>query len=334
MTAGTQQDHSETGAQVATRGRHIKAHLAGALAMLAGLCLLAGLVFPYFPSASPLGPVARIFDSLAPWLLALGLGLALVPALLGARWLAAFLAVVAISGAGHLAWTHRALSLPTLPDAQADMRILFFNALFENAAFSYRIVEAALEEEPDVIVFAEGAAIYPALRLLKADYEFVSPCTFEACEILVATRKTPKRFWRLSLNPVWLNRYTVAELQGPDGNSFFVTGSQIVKPWFSGVTEPEMERLIAQFNWLPGPVIAVGDFNAAPWSRPMRSLMERTGMRALRRPIGTWPAKARGLGVPIDQILVRDGARVVRIIPFGDALNSNHRGFVADIALP
>jgi endonuclease/exonuclease/phosphatase (EEP) superfamily protein YafD len=79
-------------------------------------------------------------------------------------------------------------------------------------------------------------------------------------------------------------------------------------------------------------VVAVGDFNAAPWGRTLRDLTGATGLRSLRWPPGTWPADL-GL-VPIDLVLTGNGARITDIRTFGAGTGSNHRGIVAGIALP
>ncbi|HDR27704.1 endonuclease/exonuclease/phosphatase family protein [Rhodovulum sp.] len=312
----------------------LKAQFAGAVAMAGALCLLAGTAFRFVPTEAFPGALARILDSLSPWFLALALLAAAMAAALGVRRTGFGLGVLAGLALGQLALQHRALSLPLAPERAADIRVLFFNALGGNAAFGDRIVSAVLATDADIVVIAEGKAIYPALARLRAHYAFVSPCAFEACELVVATRIPPKRFWRLSLNPVWDNRYAVAEMHTAGGAEFHLAASHLAKPWLVGISEAELARLTAQYDWLPGPVVALGDFNAAPWSLGMRRLLRRTGLRALRVPLPTWPARAGALGVPIDHVLVRDGARVVRVQPFGAGLNSNHRGFVADIALP
>ncbi|MEM6483280.1 MAG: endonuclease/exonuclease/phosphatase family protein, partial [Pseudomonadota bacterium] len=108
--------------------------------------------------------------------------------------------------------------------------------------------------------------------------------------------------------------------------------SHLVKPWFSGVSEPEIEKLVAQYNWLSGPSLAIGDFNMAPWSRPMRGILDQTGFRAVRGQPATWPAFPGPIRLPIDQLLVRDRVRVVNIETFGGHLRSNHLGIIADIA--
>jgi endonuclease/exonuclease/phosphatase (EEP) superfamily protein YafD len=307
--------------------------LAGACLMASGLALAVGGLARLVPSEAPPGALLRVVDPLAPWLLALGAALALATLLLGARRSGAVLMLLAAGFAAELWLTHRTLSLPVLPEAPADLRILFFNALAENTASADRIVEATLAAAPDIAVFAEAEAVLPALDRLRAEYDFVSPCTPAACEILIAARRAPIRFWTLTLNPIWPDRYAVLEVETETGARIFLAASHLVKPWFSGVAEPEMAQLAAQYRWFRGPVVAVGDFNATPWSRPMRALLSETGMRALRRPIATWPAAAGRYGLPIDHLLVGGGARVVRAGPFGADLGSNHLGLLAEIAV-
>jgi endonuclease/exonuclease/phosphatase (EEP) superfamily protein YafD len=312
---------------------HRRVLLAGAGLMASGLALLVGGLAWRVPSEAPLGALMRLLDPLAPWILALGAMLALATLMLGARRSGTVLMIVAAGFAAELWLSHRALSLPVLPDARSDLRVLFFNALAENTASADRIVDATLAAAPDVAIFAEAGAVLPALERLRADYTFVSPCTPEACEILVIARRRPERFWTLTLNPIWEARYAVLEVETESGARLFVAASHLVKPWFSGVAEDERAQLSAQYRWFQGPVVAMGDFNATPWSRPMRTLLAETGMRTLRRPVATWPAAAGRFGLPIDHVLVGGGARVVRSVSFGADLGSNHLGLLAEIAV-
>lgn len=333
MTAVTL-PHSQTGFRMRNRPRTSPGPLAGALATLTLMTLALALGAQYVPSETPFGPLARMFDSLAPWLLTLALCLAAATALARGRWTGAALALSALFGACSLILDHRALSLPVLPEAKADLRVIFFNALGDNAAFADRIVSAALEAEADVMVFAEAEAVYDALPRIARTHEVLTRCGFEDCPLIIASRVPNQRAWQLTLNPIWKDRYGVAELTLPGDRRLFLSVAHLAKPFFTGVAEPEWERLGAQYNWLPGPVLAVGDFNAAPWSRPMQQLLADTGYRAVRRPPGTWPAGAGGLGLPIDNALVHNGARIARLVPFGQDLNSNHRGLLIDVIVP
>ena len=252
---------------------NVKAQCSGALGMIALLCLIAGIGFRFVPNETPVSEIARIFDSLSPWILAFGFLLCVILFGLGARVMAFVLSLAIVVGTVELTWSHRQLSLPSLPNQTHDLRVLFFNLLGDNAAWGHRIVDAAIEEDADILIFAEADAVYPALKRLRETHDFVSPCPYEECEVLVATKRSPKRFWRLSINEVWENRYAVSQLETDSGKRVFVVGNHLTKPWLSGITESEHKRLAAQYDWLSGPVVAVGDFNSAPWSLPMRDLM-------------------------------------------------------------
>ncbi len=307
---------------------------AGVVAGLGALALVVGELARIVPGGTPVTPLARIVDSLAPWALVVALLAGLLVLGLGSRWVGALLCAGAVGAGAHLWVDHRAVSLPLTPGRTADLRVIFFNVYGENAAFSDRIASAVIEADPDVVVFAEAEAVYAAMRRLGGHFDFISPCAFDDCQVVVATKRDPLRFWRLTLNDAFPDRYAVAELETDGGKRVFLAAAHLVKPWLSGIAEPEQARLISQYDWLSGPVVGVGDFNAAPWGQSLHAVLRGSGMRALRVPIPSWPRQAGGLGVPIDHVLVKGGARVVAARPFGDALNSNHRGILADIALP
>ncbi|MGP1358193.1 endonuclease/exonuclease/phosphatase family protein [Roseicyclus sp.] len=311
----------------------VRAGFAGACAALSLVATGAAFFGWVCPTECVFGPLARMLDAFAPGLLALGLGFAVVAALLGGRFAGGVLALLALAGGGLHVSSYRAHTLPAVPGAEAALRVLFFNVRADNTASAAEIVEAARVSGADIAVFAEASALRPALDALGEAYAFVTPCAEEACEILVATSLPVRRSWRLSLNAAWPDRYAVLEVEVPGQGPLFLAASHLVKPWMSGIAEPEIARLTAQWGWFEGPVIAVGDFNMAPWSRPMRVLMEETGFRGLRGQPGTWAAAPGIPALPIDQVLVRGGPRVVAFETFGAGLGSNHLGFVADIAL-
>jgi endonuclease/exonuclease/phosphatase (EEP) superfamily protein YafD len=311
----------------------VRAGLAGASAALSLVATGSAFFGWVCPTESLFGPLARMLDAFAPGLLVLGLGLAIVAALLGGRIAGGLLALAALAGGGLHVSSYRAFTHPALTQAEPALRVLFFNVRSDNEAAAAEIVEAARASGADIAVFAEASALRPALDALGEAYAFVTPCPEEDCEILVASSLPVRRSWSLSLNAAWPDRYAVLEVEVPGQGPLFLAVSHLVKPWMSGIAEPELARLTAQWDWFEGPVVAVGDFNMPPWSRPMRVLMEATGFRGLRGQPGTWAAAPAIPALPIDQVLVRGGPRVVAFETFGERLGSNHLGFVADIAL-
>ena len=302
--------------------------------MAAILALIAAVVPRHIPQATPVSSIARILDSLAPWLLGCVIILVLVLAVLRAYKHAAAFLVLALAAGTHLYLDYRAVSLPSLPGADPELRVLFFNVFNENVAHADRIATAVMEADPDVIAFGEGDGMYPALRRLDAQYQRLSYCDFEDCQLLIYTKQKPERAWTLNLNVFADGRYAVIEVSSNSERPRFVVFNHLVKPWMEGVTESELQRLAAQYDWLAGDVVAMGDFNAAPWAFHINELLRKTGFRAQRHPIGTWPASFGGFGVPIDQVLVHGHARIVQAVPFGADLGSNHLGLLVDVAFP
>jgi endonuclease/exonuclease/phosphatase (EEP) superfamily protein YafD len=88
---------------------------------------------------------------------------------------------------------------------------------------------------------------------------------------------------------------------------------------------------------LAGPVVVMGDFNAAPWTAPVMRLIARTGLRyGPGAWIGSFPAELGGrtfptwVGVPIDLLLAGRGATVVSRA-HGPRIGSDHWPIIAEI---
>jgi len=86
-----------------------------------------------------------------------------------------------------------------------------------------------------------------------------------------------------------------------------------------------------------GPIVAVGDFNATPWSAPIQQLVAGTGLAfGPGARLGSFPAEWAGvkapawLGIPIDLVLAGGGARVVER-RHGPRIGSDHWPVIAEI---
>jgi endonuclease/exonuclease/phosphatase (EEP) superfamily protein YafD len=312
-----------------------RAMFAGAAAALSLLAVATGIGAWALPTEVPGGPLARILDAGTPLFLGAGLLLAVLTVVSGAWRTGLLLALVCAGAAIAPITAYRDVTRPADPAAQSDLRVLFFNAMAQNGQPGSRIAEAAIATGADILVFAEAEPLMDARELLEAEFEFVSPCMGETCELLIATNLPVLRSWQLSLNPAWAERYAVLEVEVPDRGTLFVAAGHMAKPWMSGIAEAELARMTAQLNWLTGPSVVVGDFNMPPWSRPMRNLLQVTGFRTARASPATWPADAPAmLRLPIDHVLVRDEVALGAVESFGAGFGSNHLGLVADIVLP
>lgn len=305
--------------------------LARTIVLIAALLILSALLSTRVPFGTPLNKVARLIEAFAPHLLLAGLALSLVALALGLRRAGAVVALIALTGGAVLGHAYVQQTQP-LADAEADLSVLFLNANWSNTANADRIVSAVIDADPDIVALAEARAVIPAIDRLRQGYSYVTPCEPERCELLLATNMPVKGLLLAPLDP-WSLRFVRLELQMEDGSSAYVAASHLIKPWFTPLMGAALAQIKAQYAWIDGPLIAVGDFNAPPWSRSLRELTAQTGLTGVRGQFGTWPSSTP-LAFPIDQVLVGNGVRIVGIRPFGEDLGSNHRGFVVDVALP
>jgi endonuclease/exonuclease/phosphatase (EEP) superfamily protein YafD len=309
--------------------------LAGALALAVVGAIGLGGGAVYLPEHPLLGLPGRIFDSLAFHMLGLGLGLCALLALAGARRLAAAFALAAIVAGSVMGISQYRHGLPLTSAGPHDLTVLWFNVLFENTTPPEQIAAALLGSGADVLVLSEAEPLRSVLGQLQTRYPFRLGCE-RRCSMLVLSRLPPGHTEMRSLgqpNPDRLAEIRIA----PEGHMpLRLMALHFIKPWHYGQTEHDLWYLKDQIDRGPGtlPLVLVGDFNSAPWSRRLDTIRADHGLSSLRRTPATWPAFAGPFGVPIDQLLVRGDVAVSSITPWGDGLGSNHRGLLFSLVLP
>lgn len=310
----------------------LRQRLIGAVICLTILALGVALLPAEIPLAAPLGTIARVLDSLAPQLLALTLALAFLAVLLGAWRSGVVLMAILAAGTVWFATGQLQRSLPLAQDEQPALRMLFFNVMVDNTANAGRIADAAIASGADIVAFSEGQPMRPLLPKLRAAFPYDVSCTGGNCGLLILSKLPAERRDDLG-GGAFDYRLKPVTVQLGEGRELTLLVAHMLKPWFAGSVEEDYAELRAMLKKIYGPVVLVGDFNAAPWSRPLRQLSDATGLHSVRWPSATWPVPAGALGVPIDNFFVRGGARLTSEQAFGDDLGSNHRGVLADIAV-
>lgn len=310
--------------------------LAGACLLLTACALAAGLFGHLVPDGSPLlSTVLRMLDSLRPHLLALaavgGAGLAG----LGLRRTGLACLLAAALGGGLLILDYRARALLLSSAPGAGLTVLWFNLEKDNPVPPARLEAALRASGADVIVLAEALSARPVMPGLRAHYPYQAGCaSARACELLILSR-VPIGEPLLFDTFAGPDRFASFEPQLPGAGRVRIVALHRIKPWYLGMTGMEQAWIGAVLARAPQrPLIVMGDFNAAPWSRSLRSLEQTQGLRHPALPIATWPRELGGLGLPIDHILLRGAAVFQDISPWGEQLGSNHRGLLARIALP
>lgn len=327
----------------------------------AALLALLGGTGPLWPDTALIGTFGRMFDSLAPQMLALGLALALAAALLtpprcrGAgrtRLLALLLIAANLAGGAGLALRHRALILaaettpgrtPASPPAAVAPRttldVLWMNLFLYNDTPPEVLEQAILGSGADLVVFGESAPLRPILDALARVYPYRLGCAAKDCEITVLSRRPFGPDSDGFLPSARPERLAMLRIPPPAGapwgtQPLTLIAAHMAKPWFYGFLDRDRWFIRDRALRAEGPVLLLGDFNAADWSLAMRRLMRETHLAPPALPVATWPVWARGLGVPIDHMLVGGGARLEDLRPWGADLGSNHRGLRARLVWP
>lgn len=312
---------------------NVRERTVGGLLVLALIAVLCGGLGPWTPDGWPVSPLVRFLDNLAPWMLALAGLCALAMIALGARRAGLAGLVLALAGAGGIGATHLRLSLPRVGGA-GELQVMFFNVLATNTANAGAIAQMVIDRDPDIVIFTEFAGVRPASAALRAHYAFEAECPAREtlCDMAVFSHLQPRRYRMQTLGAFLRVRFFRGEFDW-QGRSFVIDGAHLLKPWFSGYADVERNVLRRQTKDASLPELMMGDFNAGAWNGALAAFLDRSGFRAERRPVATWPPAAGGLGLPLDHALVRGGMRLISLEPVGAGLGSNHRGLLATLRI-
>ncbi len=210
-----------------------------------------------------------------------------------------------------------------IPDAAPRLRIAFTNLFLDNKQHR-RTIDWVRAEKPDLFVACEAYDPWPReLAALSDRYPFAMGA---ALGDIVIFSRWPSVRTRHALKG-WNGNALVLEIESEHG-PLEVIALHTMVPWREDPGRGGY-NLVAQLTELiegrAGDLIVVGDFNATPWSAPMRRLVERTG---LAFGPGSWRGSfpdwlPNWMGLPIDLALAR-GAWQVASRRLGPRLGSDH----------
>ncbi len=110
-------------------------------------------------------------------------------------------------------------------------------------------------------------------------------------------------------------------------------------PPISRAFSTDRDRMLAEVgDWAKsskGHFAVIGDFNATPWSSPMRQLIQSSGLKNSQRGFGiqaTWPSGAGPLAIPIDHCLHSANLTTVSRAVGDDYYGSDHRPLAVELA--
>jgi endonuclease/exonuclease/phosphatase (EEP) superfamily protein YafD len=244
--------------------------------------------------------------------------------------LAAVLVAAAVVNIAVMLAESRFRALAQASGAGTTLRIASTNLLFFNTDYA-RGLQWIREEQPDVLFLTEVTDGWADAIESLADlypYRAVRPTGWMA---MVARR--PWTSVEVAKGPRPRQGMLVARFD-LGGTPMTVIGAHPASPQnlhLTAVRNAEIDVIAGLARAAPGPVAAMGDFNATPWSAPLRRLVRSSPLRYTDIAATTWPTSIpRWLGIKIDHILIGNGCGLVDYRA-GPNIGSDHRPVVATI---
>lgn len=304
----------------------------GAIACLAGL--LAGLAALAAGRLAGMRIELDVFNHFIPQIAVLIVA-CLLGLLVARASLTTALAVTLIGLIGIGLWPHYMSRDAAAPGGAAAgervLRIMSFNTRFQSDAWR-AVADEVVRHDPDVVVLLEiGRSKRPIFEALEAVWPHRADCLDEDYCQNVILSKTP--FVASETLSNWDGPQMVRVEFGPDVGGLAVVGVHTTRPPFSERQLEQMMVLGDQLAAADGPQVVAGDFNAAPTSLMLQTLLERSGF-GLASGLATWPATIGLPQIAIDHILVSPTVRYLRPARIGSAAGSDHYPVIAEIVVP
>jgi endonuclease/exonuclease/phosphatase (EEP) superfamily protein YafD len=227
---------------------------------------------------------------------------------------------------------------PVRSSSENTLRVMNLNVLTDNQDYQ-RISGYLRETSADVVFLSE---IEPELMdMLEQDlldvYPHVYDESMEGTHGLAMISKQP--FVQTETIPLddRHHRFLTAEImwQGQLVKIYAAHPHPPLSPFWTKSRDDELQVIREVIASETNAHIFLGDFNASPWSNPMRQLFANTRLRHAAKGFGiypTWRYKTMLLGVPLDHILVSDEWQVASYT-LGRDVGSDHFPVVAELYL-
>jgi len=296
--------------------------------------LLAGLAALVAGRLAAIAIELDVFNNLIPQIVVLMLA-CLIGLVMPRARIVTLLAVTLIGLIGIGLWPHYASRQDTASMStgagERIIRVMTFNTRFESADWR-AVADEIVHHNPDIVVLLEvGRNKLPLREALEAVYPHHADCLGEDyCQNVILSKFALQS---QETRSEWAGPNLVRVTLGPELGGLTVVGVHTTRPPFAGRQLEQIRALGDELAKFPGPQVIAGDFNAAPLSLMLSTLLERSGFE-LASGLATWPAN---LGLPqiaIDHILLSPDLRLAGPARIGSPAGSDHYPVIAEIAVP
>jgi endonuclease/exonuclease/phosphatase (EEP) superfamily protein YafD len=213
----------------------------------------------------------------------------------------------------------------------ATLRVLSYNVLNGNRT-PEQATRFIAESGAAVVVVMEALGLKQGLAELAETYPYRLGCDTGAhCDLAILSRTPLQNAQIHRLYPLFRHRLAEATVT-VDGQSFTLVALHLSKPYFDEAAPLELLQAERVIKPVEGPLLLMGDFNAAAWSNNIARFANQLDLVPPPRYPGTWPVSLGPAGVPIDNMFTR-GPAAIRTIEATGGYGSNHLGLIGELDL-
>jgi endonuclease/exonuclease/phosphatase (EEP) superfamily protein YafD len=252
-----------------------------------------------------------------------------------ARVLTAMVLILA-SFLGISIWTHMVSAGPRIvstPGAQeVPLRLLQFNTWYDNGRID-EIVGELERNDADVVTLLEfGPNKKPILERMRSRYPYQYSClAIDYCNLVLLSKYPFAEPPQARVN--WDGPPYVQAKFGPELGNLTLFGIHTLRFPHQRAQFTQLANLSKLIETQPAPLVVMGDFNATPFSRQIRTFAQRTGLQRLTY-LPSWPARFQLPQLAIDHIFVSSGIRVLEDERTGQNAGSDHHPITLTIGIP
>lgn len=251
-----------------------------------------------------------------------------------AKLLFAFVVLI-VCLVGYGMWPHYLSGSPRevgrLEAGQRALKVAHFNTWYDNRQID--AVRGEIERiGADVITLVEvGPAKKPLLDALRSLYPHQANCfDKDFCNQAILS-KLP--IADSSSEVAWAGPPYIRAKLGPEAGNVTIIGVHTIRFPHSRAQFRQVAALADLAAAEKGNLVVMGDFNATPFSRILRTLTDRGRLTRLTD-LPTWPARLELPQVAIDHIFVSAGIKPILSQQIGEAAGSDHYPVYMTVAVP
>lgn len=255
------------------------------------------------------------------------------------RWVPLFFLVPAAVNAMLFAPFYTPQAAAVWPANQPPLRIASLNVYAENEDYA-AVVAYIRQYQPDVIFFSEAEPplmAYLATHMAQ-EYPYVYDESVRGTVGLAFISRIPFTDAQTIPYPSGRRRRLISITLAWQGQTVPIYAMHPYPPLggrMATMRDSEISMVRDRVRDQTAPYILLGDFNATPWSYPMRQLTAATGLHYASVGFGlrpTWRGAGGLLSAPIDHILLTPAWQVLFYTTKGD-IGSDHSPILVDVVL-